>query len=438
MSRHTALIAGAIVVLAALAGGTGVLAPRAAAGQVSPGYSSLEARLRAGLAAQAEGDLRLAIAIFRSILTVDPDNRQAAQFLRELAREPGHALPVDELAAERTTAEAGPGFARYETEHFIIFSDCDREWTISRARLLDRTYYQFHRMMRRLGLEGVPPAEKLQCVLIDRHEDYAAFARRFDGVDAAWIAGYYASRNNRVVFYNDADSPAFRVASQQLDEFRTVAAKAEKRASEARRSNAGKPIDELEEQAQRIREHIETETVRLESEVLTASVTKSTHEAAHLIAFNCGLQSRAHQYPFWLTEGLATCFETLAPDRPFGPDEPFAEREREFREAMSRDRLITLEAFVSMNNVPGEDAETARVMYAQAYALFRYLFRYEREKLAAYFRDIMLEPPGMISTRRHGEMFIARFGDPARLERQWLREEERHARLGSVEGTLPR
>jgi len=438
MHRNTALIIGVVAVLAAISGGAGLTAPRAAAGQMSPGYSSVEARLRAGLAAQAEGDLRLANAIFRSILTVDPDNRQAAQFLRDLAREPGRELPVDELAAERTMAEAGPAFARYETEHFVLFSNCDRDWTISRARLLDRTYYQFHRMMRRLGLEGVPPAEKLQCVLIDRHEEYAAFARRFDGVDAAWIAGYYASRNNRVVFYNDADSPAFRVASQHLDEFRTVAAKAEKRASEARRANSGARVDELEDQAQRIREHIETESVRLESEVLSASVTKSTHEAAHLIAFNCGLQSRAHQYPFWLTEGLATCFETLTPDKPFGPDEPFAEREREFREAMAKDRLITLEAFVSMNNVPGDDAETARVMYAQAYALFRYLFRYERAKLAAYFRDIMLEPAGMISPRRHGEMFVARFGDPARLERQWLREEERHARLAAVEGTLPR
>lgn len=427
-----------VAIAGALVGAPGVTSPRTAAGQVSPGYSSLEARLRAGLAAQAEGDLRLASAIFRSILTVEPDNRQAAQFLRDLAREPGYTLPIDELAAERTMAEAGPGFARYETEHFIIFSNCDRDWTISKARLLDRTYYQFHRMMRRLGLEGVPPAEKLQCVLIDRHDDYAAFARRFDGVDAAWIAGYYASRTNRVVFYNDADSPAFRVAAQQLDEIRSVAAKAEKRASDARRSNSGARTEALEEQVERIRAHIETETIRLETEVLTASVTKSTHEAAHLIAFNCGLQSRAHQYPFWLTEGLATCFETLTPDRPFGPDEPFAEREREFREAMAKDRLITLEAFVSMNNVPGTDAETARIMYAQAYALFRYLFRYEREKLAAYFRDIMLEPPGMISPRRHNEMFVARFGDPARLERQWLREEERNARLASVEGTLSR
>ncbi len=436
MRPTQSLFTAAGVLLLALAGASGVRpGPVAASAQTSAGYASLDQRIRAGLDAQASGNLRQADAIFRAILTVEPDNGRAAQYLRGLTKEPGYTLGVDELAAERTLAEAGPGFARYETEIFVILSNCDRDWTIARARLLDRTYYQFQRTMRRLGLEGVPPAEKLQCVLIDSHEDYAQFARRYDGVDASWIAGYYASRTNRVVFYNDADSPAFRVASQQLDEFRSVAAKAEKRAGEARRGEVGR-ADELEQQAERIREHIEAEATRLESEVHTASVTKTTHEAAHLIAFNCGLQSRAHQYPFWLTEGLASCFETLTPDRPFGPDEDFPEREREFIAAMEKGRLVPLEAFVAMNSVPGADAETARVSYAQAYALLRYLFRYEREKLGAYFRDIMLEPPGMISPRRHAAMFASRFGDPARLERQWLREEERAARLASVKGTL--
>src|SRR5262249_52989303 len=137
--------------------------------------------------------------------------------------------------------------------------------------------------------------------------------------------------------------------------------------------------------------------------------------------FNCGVQSRARQYPFWLTEGLAMSFETDAPDNAFGPDHGSETRQAEFEGMLEKHRLFDLETLVQLNIPPDREADTADVMYSQSYSLFEYVFRYERRALGAYLSDVWAEPAGSISPRRHFEMFTARFGDPAGVERRWLK-----------------
>jgi hypothetical protein len=182
----------------------------------------------------------------------------------------------------------------------------------------------------------------------------------------------------------------------------------------------------------------------LERQARAASVSKTLHEAAHLVAFNCGLQSRAHQYPFWMSEGLAACFEAAGEEEArrgrFGPEYENPTREREFAQALNEGALIPLEAFVEMVVVPGAhggDEETARVMYAQGYAFFRWAYRYEKERLAALFMDIAAEPPGMIGPRRQGELFARRFGDPGALEARWLRDAPRTRMIATGQDDAP-
>lgn len=400
---------------------------RARAGAM-PGMSLGEAPgdvYRAVAAMVEAGQWNRADALLRSALIENPDDDIAAQALRDMYRLPGVLPLVDESEVSRTQEQLGPGYSRYETDHFVALSNCDPQWTRQRVDLLERTYHQFHRVMKRLDLQNVPPRNRLLCVLIEDHAAYTAFARDHDGVDAAWVAGYYASRTNRVVFYNDATGPAFRSAAEQIDQFRKVAQTAERRADTVRGDRADQSAAALRAQAKRFKEHLSVEQSRLREQVEAASITKTIHEATHLIAFNCGLQSRAHQYPFWLTEGLATSFETLDPDGAFGPDTPMEARDQEFAQVVNDGLFVPTEAFIQMNSLSGADADTARAMYAEAQALFKHMFRYERERLAAYFRDIQREPAGAISPRRHGEMFLERFGRPERIEREWLREAQR-------------
>ncbi len=100
-------------------------------------------------------------------------------------------------------------------------------------------------------------------------------------------------------------------------------------------------------------------------------------------------------------------------------------RGRELLLARDEERLVPLDAFVGLNTLTASDADSARALYAQAHSLFQYLFRFQRDDLAGYFRDLRREPPGPIAPERHGAMFAARFGPPDRVERQWRRELDR-------------
>lgn len=302
----------------------------------------------------------------------------------------GEALAADEASVAATAELLGAAFKRFETEHFVILSDGERAWTQARAALLERANHQFERLMGRLGLPVSAPESKLLCVLINDYAAYAAFARTHDGVTAPWVAGYYAAFSNRAVFFNDATSPQFQRAR-----------------ADASREPGG--------------------AARVDARAAAVTIAKTLHEAFHLIAFNRGLQSRARQAPFWLTEGVAACFESESPNRAFGPDHGVEKREAEFRALLREGRLIPLEALVAMNAAPPEDDEIAGVMYAQSYALVRYLFRHRRDELAAFFRDLQREPPGLMTARRHGEMFAARFGDPREVEKAFLRAMSREA-----------
>lgn len=409
------------VVVALLAGAwprVGVVPARAQGQAVGVGQVYAEAQ-----SAISAREYRAADRLLRTVLSHEPDHKPAAQALRELYRRGSVRVEVDEAAVGEVMELLGPTFRRTMTDHFVILSDCDRAWTQGKSRLLERAYDQVARMMVRMGMEPVPPPHKLLCVLIEDHDMYRSFARTHDSIEAPWVAGYYASLTNRVVFYNDLTGPAFRRAIEQLDAYEVSIVEVEERARGARRSRDMEEHRRLDGHARQMRAHLAEERRRLEGEAASASAAKTIHEATHLIAFNCGLQTRYHQFPFWLTEGLATAFEADDASGILGPDRPSTAREGEFRRYLQGDELLPLGLMVQLNTVPGDENGTAEVMYAQSYALFRFLYRYERAQLAGLFRDIAAEPPGAIRPKRQLELFTARFGDPDRLERRWLRSE---------------
>lgn len=341
------------------------------------------------------------------------------------ARPVDRVLPVDEPAVAQTQAALGPGVIRTESEHFVILCDGPVEWSRATSTLLENTYNQFTRLMRHLDQPITPLGAKLQCVLIRDHDRFEAFASAQDGVNARWMGGYYATHTNRIVFYETLTAPEFVEASRKLEGFETEARRAEEQARAAKPSNR-KISKAYRDLAERVRDAEDQQRDALEGQAARAGAAKTTHEAVHLLSFNCGLQLRSRQYPFWLSEGLATCFEaaSVADARKglFGPERQNFVRQREFAESLSAAGLIPLQTLVEMNNPPEGDEETARIMYAQAHSLFRWLHRYEQEALGGLFRDLASEPAGNITPERQGQLFRARFGDLAKLERRWLRE----------------
>ncbi len=333
----------------------------------------------------------------------------------------GSTPSADAEAIRSTLAQLGPGFHVTETRHFVVISDCDAQWRSRREALLERTYRQVTRFAARIGVPTRPPASKLMCVMLQDHDAYEAFGRAHDRIHHHWVAGYYAAEPNRVVLYDDRTNPGLLEAERKLEALERKAEEARARASDL---DGRPPAAELEAHAAKIEAFVRDERARLGTSVDVRSEAKTIHEAAHLVAFNCGLQSRSHRYPMWVTEGLATSFETDDPERPFGPDRPYEHREAQFRDALDAGAIEPLGAFLGRTRPDGA-AERADAQYAQSYALFRYLARFHRDELGALLRDIAAEPPGEISASRHVELFERRLGPVGPLERRWLRHERR-------------
>jgi hypothetical protein len=103
-------------------------------------------------------------------------------------------------------------------------------------------------------------------IFLARRDDFVAFASRTDGVDASGMGGYYAPGSNHAVVYDDRSTESFATALASADPHERGAA-----AHDAHR----------------------------------ATQRKLAHEAAHLLAFNTGVQRPDVDYPAWFTEGLA-------------------------------------------------------------------------------------------------------------------------------------
>lgn len=412
----------------------GLLASAVAVGRL--GFGPPEARATSAIDVSATMDAAMlavegnrateADTLLREVIEREPDHAAAALLLRELYAARGFELPIDETLLQQTIDALGQGYRRTETDHFVILSNADAPWTRQRSAVLERAHHQFSRVMNQLGLEVVPPTHKMLCVLIAEHADYQRFASVHDRVEAPWVAGYYASLSNRIVMYDDATGPTYAHLARQLGELDGQAEQAAMVAMDARQAGERDYARAAAEHARYMDSLAASERKRIEGVLREISDAKAVHEAVHQVAFNCNLQSRAHQYPFWLTEGLATCFEPADPRKSFGPDVASATREAEWARVLAAGKARPLRELVSLVGLDhAHDNDEAAVVYAQAYALFRHLFRYQREALAAYFRDIQGEPAGRISPKRQIELFEARFGNIEALERQWIKQEQK-------------
>ncbi len=363
--------------------------------------------------ARSAGRLREADSWLRTAWLVEPSRHVAARMLEDLHNARGFRLSVDEIALDATADLLGPGFRRYETSHFVILSDCEPGWTRAKASVLERTRQEFYKFAKRLGLPVIPHERKLLCVLINDYEQYRRFAREHDHLDASWIAGHYAIDANRIVFYNDLTGPAFSRALEELDRLDSQATQVASAANEAHTRNAALM---LRQNASDARRQIDARRRDLADQASRFATAKTVHEAVHLLSFNSGLQVPSRAYPLWLSEGLASSFETDDPSRAFGPRFPSPAREETFRRLLREDRLVPWRDLIAMITPPAQDDERVEAVYAQSHVLFSYLARFERERLASYLLRLASdthEPPR--TPAQQAALFVQIFGPPERI-----------------------
>jgi len=326
-----------------------------------PGEQDLERARRA----EERGELRVAERLYRAAWGQSPTRAKAAAALRRLHDDRGLEPRVDEASVDMTMRALGAGFMQVESRRFVLVTDLDDAVAVRRLGALERTYERFFEFADSIGQDAAPPEHKLLCVIFGDEERYRAFARSQDGVQHGWIAGYYAALPNRVVLYDDAFEGATGAPNREAASAVVQGARVALASDTAPRAETG-----------------------------DATEQKLVHEAAHLLAFNCGLQLRSRQYPFWLTEGIATWFEGADG---CGPPPP------------TGDAAVPLETLVGMTGPADDDADRVARFYAQCAALFARLVEDSPGDVSALLDDLRAEPAGASTPQRLAEVFRNRF-----------------------------
>ena len=259
---------------------------------------------------------------------------------------------VDELG-KRLAAEldksVSPGFHVTRTRHYTIVSSADPRFARWTGRLFERLRTAFVGYWKGRGVELSEPEFPLVAIVLKDRAQFAKFIRVDVKLDPTSSTGYYSILSNRIVLYDIARIPGQPPAA--------TAVEIQRRLSTA-----------------------------------PQAIATVVHEAAHQIAYNCGLNQRLADNPLWLVEGMAVFFET--PDL----------RSRSGWRTVGKvnlPRLARFTDFVRRRRRPGSlrslvrsdrrfrEGESEADAYAEAWALNYFLLRTRRKQFAAYLLSLI-------------------------------------------------
>jgi hypothetical protein len=176
---------------------------------------------------------------------------------------------------KRILAELPEGFDLLVTRHYVICFDTSRAYAQWCGALFEKLHDAFINYWRKAGVEVEAPRRPLVIVIFSDRERYEAHAARDLGAAADRVVGYYNLLTNRVTTFD-------LTGSDQL----------------ARRPAPSAARTGLE---------------ILASPEAAGLVSTLVHEASHQMAFNCRMHRRLAPVPVWISEGVATFFETPDP-----------------------------------------------------------------------------------------------------------------------------
>lgn len=259
--------------------------------------------------------------------------------------------------ADRLLKEMGPGFQAHESKHYVVVFNTTRTYAKWCSSLLERLQRAFLAYWKKQGCDVHEPTTPLAVLIFSDEQSYLRYAKAELGAGASSAIGYYSLFTNRIAMYD-------LTGSQQV------------RRMDSKRGTMHDITQLLSQPA---------------AEPLVATVV---HEATHQIAFNCGLQKRLVDNPAWLTEGMATYFETpdLSSTRSWsGIGNINYARWDLYRKNANAGREQGIEALVATDALI-KDPHTAVDAYATAWAWSYFLIRSHPEEYAAYLKTLSAKP----------------------------------------------
>lgn len=314
-------------------------------------------------------------------------------------------LPAVEVR-NQLRREFGHGWEIIGAGQFLVCAPTGRGRVF--ARTFDDVYRSFRSYFSRRGFELPQPQFPLIAVVFPTEQEFAANCARDDVPYGPGLKGYYHRLTNRTSLF---ESQTDRLASLHTPS--TLHAYAELIPG------------------RRLADHLlqfgaETPDATTWDAVIEADLRDTiVHEATHQVAYNLGLHTRIGDNPKWITEGLATMFESDGARTNAGGGRP------ELR--LNRERFERFSQSVGKGHRPGFLADLVagdRLFqsspldaYAQAWALTFFLAETRSPLHSRYLKTLAARDPLKPYTAQERLAdFQAAFGnDLNRLEVSWLR-----------------
>ncbi|MFM7245817.1 MAG: DUF1570 domain-containing protein [Planctomycetaceae bacterium] len=254
---------------------------------------------------------------------------------------------------QRVLAELPPGFALLTTRHYVVCFDTSRDYAQWCAALFERLHAAFGNFWSQAGLEIADPSRPLVVVIFADRAAYERHAAGDLGAAADRVVGYYNLMSNRVTTFDLTGTDGLAAGA----------------------SRPGGAAAEI-----------------MASPAAAGLVSTLVHEATHQMAFNCGMHRRLAPVPLWVSEGIATYFETpdLAADRGWrGIGTPNRSRLDQF---LAGYREGDIAAIVAADD-RFRDADRPLDAYAAAWALTRHLTESRKGAFVGYLRGQAAKRP---------------------------------------------
>ncbi|MEM8671274.1 MAG: DUF1570 domain-containing protein [Planctomycetota bacterium] len=244
-------------------------------------------------------------------------------------------VPVsDDEMEKRLLDEFGEGFSVFRTLHYVVVYDSSEAYARQVAAMYEQLYRGFFTFWKNQYWKLPDPEFPLVAVVLRDRDSFLSYAEKEVGEAAKNMLGYYNLANNRILTFN---------------------------------------IPNLER-----------------------NVSTIIHEATHQLSFNCGLQARYADNPKWVSEGLATFFET--PDRrnptrwrDIGRiNQVNLARWRKYQRNRTPQSLATLVADDTRFN----QADSITYAYGEAWAFTYFLIKTKRKEYVKFLQTLSNGRPG--------------------------------------------
>jgi hypothetical protein len=303
---------------------------------------------------------------------VSPDQFES---LEELS-EPLSITPANELG-EKILGEMPAGSKFFVTDHYVVCFNTTETYARWNASLYEKRLTGFLKFWQSKGLKLQKPKFPLVAMIFATKEDYVAYAKHdFEGAEGTF--GYYHQSKNRLASYDLTGVEGVLPAGVKVNR------------------------DAL----------LTTILSRPEAERTVSTVI---HEASHQMAFNCGLQTRLGDNPLWLSEGIATFFET-----PAGIGKLNTFNYANLMQTLPTRGSDSLQTLL-IDDSRLRNGETTTIAYAESWGLFHFLVNSNPKAMVKYLSLVRKLPIGApADSKERLALFQACFGeDLEKIERDF-------------------